>query len=387
MPSSNNESNRSSSPGPQSNGNSGNSQSSSQSTNSSSSGSDQSGNTFVPIYDLSISSVVSVSDISLSVLSDISLSIPCDSSGVPVFVSIVSDLSSSTVNGIGYSITTSQGTGADGSYVVDVSFATTNPELYDPQIFEHLQETVSMYDDETDASGQTVLLLNEIRSYAAQIQCTEFQGKGSIEDYTTLFQAASRIATDVKQIDLNIDIEGFNEFAQAADDLSSLFNGFITKLQSVNIISDIGFLRSISIALSKIVNLSKTFGRFKETVLATTTIKIPKSSHDAAVIIQDVMDEVNCAMQYINYFVSPETDPSLNNAHLSAAEKNIIQQAVNTIDNWNILCEQGVTIAMVNDVDVQQITQASNELKQITTNLRGTTNTLRNKLSSYNILC
>jgi hypothetical protein len=46
---------------------------------------------------------------------------------------------------------------------------------------------------------------------------------------------------------------------QVADDLSSLFNGFILKLQNVNIINDTAFLKAIASALKKIVNLSNVF--------------------------------------------------------------------------------------------------------------------------------
>jgi hypothetical protein len=98
------------------------------------------------------------------------------------------------------------------------------------------------------------------------------------------------------------------------------------------------------------------------------------------------MDEVNCAMQYINYFVSP-TDASLNGAQLSAVEKNIITQSMNTIESWNILCEQGVSIAMASDPDVQYIQQASSQLKNTTFNLKTITNTLKNKIASFNITC
>ncbi len=55
----------------------------------------------------------------------------------------------------------------------------------------------------------------------------------------------SNIATETKQMQLDIDVDGFNEFANTADDLSNLFNSFIIKLQNVNIINDIIFLQSI----------------------------------------------------------------------------------------------------------------------------------------------
>ena len=154
----------------------------------------------------------------------------------------------------------------------------------------------------------------------------------------------------------------------------------------MNIISDISFLTAISAALAKIVNLSNVFGKFKQTILDTSVIQFPKSAHDTSVVIQGVMDEVSCAMQYINYFVSP-TDASLNNAQLSAADKNILTQSVATINNWNTLCEHGVSIAMANNVDVQYIQSANTQLKQKTVTLKNSISLLRSKLALHNITC
>ena len=306
----------------------------------------------------------------------------CNDIVLPTPVRIVTDLSSGVVNGAGYTLTTNSGKDASGSNITNIIFDADGLDIY-----ENLTQTTSIYNDETDPSGQTVLLLNQIRTYANEIQCSDFHGKGSIDDYTQLFQAAARIANESKQMELNIDIEGFTEFSQAADDLSALFNGFIIKLQNVNIINDTLFLQSIATALGKIVNLSNIFGKFKETVLATSTIQIPKSSHDAAIIINHVMDEVNCAMQYIGYFVDPSSNPSLHGAALSAQERNIINKSVETVNSWNILCEQGISIAMSNDIDIKNIQSASSQLKIKTNNLKTVTNNLKSKLASYNILC
>jgi hypothetical protein len=343
----------------------------------------QSTNSVSNSIDLSYNVSISTIDISSNCVSIFDLS--CDDT-LPTIIPIVSDLSINTTFGIGYEITNQEGTGADGTIIDRVTFDTTLPALYDPDIHQNLSQYVETYDDALDPSGQTIALVNQIKAYAAEIQCDDFHGKGTIEDYTALFQAAGRIATETKHMELNIDIEGFNQFADAADELSLLFTGFITKLQNVNIINDIGFLTSISIALGKIVNLSNIFGKFKQTVFATTVIQLPKSAHDTKIVIEDVMGEINCAMKYINYFVSP-TDVSLNSAALSPEEKNIINKSVETIDTWNILCEHGVSIAMSDNIDVKYIQQASNELKQTTNNLKSATNTLKSKLASYNIIC
>ena len=284
------------------------------------------------------------------------------------------------IDGSGYQIKFQQGNSVDGSNVTIATFDSTHPELYDPNITENLGQVITTYDDETNS--QTAAVLAQIQSYASQIQCSDFHGKGSIDDYKNLFNAAAKIANETKHMQLDIDIEGFDEFGRAADELSAVFNGFIIKLHQVNIIDDYAFLTSIAAALSKIVNLSNIFGKFKETILATTTVKLPKSAHDTKVIIQGVISEVNCAMQYIGHFVDASFSAPVD-AELSSTEKNIINKAVETIDNWNLLCEHGISVTLENNPDIQYIANASEQLKTTSNVLKTATTTLKNKLSQY----
>ena len=297
----------------------------------------------------------------------------------PVFTNVV--YSNTFVNG-NVNIQDTMGTTINGNFATQSTFNTIDPTL-DTQITQNLVETVDSYYDDA-CNTQTAVVMAQISNYASKIQCSDFHGKGSIDDYSELFRAAAKIANDSKQIKLDIDVSGFTEFSQAADDLSNLFNSFIIKLQNVSIINDLDFLNSIAISLQKIWNLSETFGRFKQTILATSSIQIPKSAHDTKLILQNVMGEVNCAMGYINHFVNPGTEV-LTAANLSLAEHDVINKAVATIDNWNVLCDQGVSIAMSSNPDIQYITQSNNVFKTQTTNLRAATSSLRAKLSLYNI--
>lgn len=268
----------------------------------------------------------------------------------------------------------------DASFVIHTIFTSTEPEIYDPDINQNLKQTI-MYDD---VSISNAVILNEIKDYASKINCSDFHGKGTIDDYSELFKAASKIANESKQIQLDVDVEGFDEFSRAADELSNLFESFTLRLQNVNIINDYNFLVSIKNALEKIWNLSEVFGRFKQTILTTTTIHFPKSAHETAVVLQDVMGEIHCAMNYITHFVDPSSSThSTPEADLSVEEKNIIARAVDTIDNWNIICDQGVTIAMNNNPDIQAVKQYNDDLKATTNTLKEATHKLRMKLNSY----
>jgi hypothetical protein len=287
-----------------------------------------------------------------------------------------------TITGNAYVITNTQGVDASGNETTHTTFETTDPNI-DFQVEEDLTGKVEAYYDNTQ-NTETAQILQNIQLYAGKIQCSDFHGKGTIDDYTQLFNAAAKIANESKHMQLDVDIDGFNEFASAADELSNLFTSFIVKLESVSIIDDINFLRAVSDALQKIWKLSEVFGRFKETIIATSSIQLPKSAHDTKVVLESVMANVNCAMKYISHFVDssavapPEAD-------LSTEEKNVISAAVTTIDNWNVLCEQGVSIAMSNNPDIQYITNASNQLKGTTITLKSATNKLKAKLASYNI--
>lgn len=263
---------------------------------------------------------------------------------------------------------------------INTTFTSTEPNKYDPNITEKLSIDIK-YIDAVENENQ--VLLNQIKHYAENINCSDFHGKGTIEDYSELFKAASKIANESKQIQLDIDIEGFNEFSQAADDLSNLFENFTLRLQNINIINDKDFLTSIVNALEKIWKLSETFGKFKSTILSTTTIQFPKTAHETALVLGDVMDEINCAMNYITHFVSPSANQTLSKAELSAEEKNIIEKAVDTIENWNNVCEHGISVAMDNNVDVKAIQSYNQSIKNSANILRTATSGLRSKLNAF----
>ena len=287
-------------------------------------------------------------------------------------------------SGPGYIVTTNEQSDISNNTVITTIFDSTHPEIYDPNINATLLQVIEEYDDAKDSTSLHSILVDEIKMYADKIKCTDFHGKGTIGDYANLFEAASKIANESKQIQLDIDIEGFNEFANAADDLSALFSEMTIKLQNVNIIDDSLFLQSVANAMRKIYNLSEVFGKFKETIMTTTTIQIPKSAHETRIAMENVVGEMNCAMKYINYFVLPG-ETSLASAELSLEEKNIINKAVDTIDSWNIICNHGVSIAMANNADIQYIQTTSSQLKQTTVTLKKSIDDLRIKLNSYKI--
>ena len=289
---------------------------------------------------------------------------------------------SNVVNDNGFVVTNQQYSDASGTVYTETQFDTVDVTS-DVQITQDLSGIAFEYYDDTGDTGKAAILA-QIKTYADQIQCTNFQGKGTIDDYTELFQAAAKIANESSQMQLDVDIEGFNQFASAADDLSALFTSFIVKLENVSIIDDTAFLTAVSNALCKISNLAKVFGKFKETILATSTVELPKSAHDAKVLLQQVVGQVNCAMTYITHFVDSSI-PAPETANLSTEEQNIISGAITTIDNWNILCDQGVSIAMATNPDIKYITESSNLLKQKAQTLTNATALLKSKLTAFNI--
>lgn len=286
------------------------------------------------------------------------------------------------ISGDGFVVDNTQTVDVSGNVDIHTTFITTATDS-DVQITQDLSGNVDSYFDNTQNTA-TAAYLNQIKDYASKIQCSDFQGKGTIDDYAVLFNAAAKIANDTKHMTLDIEVDGFNEFAAAADQLSDLFNSFIIKLENINIIDDSIFLASIVNALQKIWNLSETFGKFKQTIIATSNIQLPQSTHDTRVAVESVINQLNCAIKYINYFVDDEL-PVPPNAELSDTEQSIINNAVSTIENWNVLCEQGVSIAMSTNPDIVFIKNSNALLKQNTSILTVATNKLKSKLDLYKV--
>ena len=292
--------------------------------------------------------------------------VPTPTPSVDISVSLESEIGPGYIIDVSENVTTNE---------TDVIF-TSDPNLDVPQIYENLDQNIVFTDHNED-------ILNQIRACAIEIKCEDFHGKGSIDDYAELFSAASQIANQTNTIALDINIEGFNEFASAADELSALFQNFTTKLQKVNIINDTAFLSSILVALRKIMNLSNNFAKFKNTILATNTIDIPKSISSTATIINEVSDEIDCAMQYINNFAN--ADPTLTKGKLSYEDKLIIQKATTTINSWNSIVSNGVSVTMANNADIQYITNQNQLYSTRTRDLKLATTNIKNKFSFYNL--
>jgi hypothetical protein len=260
----------------------------------------------------------------------------------------------------------------DSSSILLTTFSPANPIIR-----EDFSQSLTIIKDSTEDES----IVNQIKLCAAEIKCEDFHGKGSIEDYAALFDAASKIVSDVKQVQLDIDIQGFNEFGAAADELSLLFEGFTKKIQSVNIIDDTAFLQSILNALRKIVNLSNTFGKFKKSIVATNTIQLSESVGETKKALEVLSGEVQCAMKYIQYFVDPSGN--LPQAQLNEVDKNVIRRATTTIEAWSQIYEKGVSVAMNQNEDIQYIHQSNELFRSQSVVLKNTTTKLRNKYSQY----
>lgn len=278
--------------------------------------------------------------------------------------------------------TNQQGTDQQGDTVTQTTFVTEERNDLDVNITQNLTSEVTIFNNNNDNEIKNIV--NEIQFYAREIKCEDFHGKGSIDDYKELFIAASNITNEVKNLKLDINVEGLVEFGDAADELSSIFTSYITKLETISIIDDKDFLRNVVNSLKKIYNLSNTFARFKQTIMATSAIHIPKSTIDVCNEVKNVMPEIDCAMGYISNFVNPDTNFN-SNSQLSSDEKKTINNAISAINNWKILSEQGASIAMENNEDIKNLKQFSASLKVKSNSLKNLTMSIKTKLSSYQI--
>ena len=195
------------------------------------------------------------------------------------------------------------------------------------------------------------------------------------------FNAASQFVNNTTQVELDVQVDGFNQFAQAADDLSTLFVNFTKQLQNVNIIKDDLFLTTILNSLQRIINLKNTFGKFTETIKATNTIQLSNSISETKQILEEVTNEIDCAMNYITHFTTNSSN--IPSASLSDIDKNAIERSAQTLNAWSEICNHGVSIAMVNDPNIQYIQSSNQYFMSQSKLLQQSTSSLRGRYSSY----
>ena len=77
---------------------------------------------------------------------------------------------------------------------------------------------------------------------------------------------------------------------------------------------------------------------------------------------------------------SPDPTPSPD-----PKERVVIDTAVRSIQQWNILCEQGVSIAMSSNVDIQNIARINSALKTKTSSINNAVTVLTSKFSAFHL--
>jgi len=229
---------------------------------------------------------------------------------------------------------------------------------------------LQIYNDKTDPSLNNIL--EEIKTYIDNIKNANFQGKGTINDYITLFIATLNAS---KQNDFIMDISGFQHFGNVADELSVVFQEYISKLQNTNTINNLAFLTSLASSLQKINNLATIFLNFKQTILQTSIIEIPKSLEDTKTILQNLLPEINNAFLYIQHFIDPVTDISF--ATLS------IQDQAQIIQKWENTCVKDVNTILSVNTDISFIRQANLIMENTANLLKNSTVVFKGKITSF----
>ena len=100
---------------------------------------------------------------------------------------------------------------------------------------DNIKEIKISYDNNDEMNEYNInnKLQDEIKEYANRINCKDFYGKGTINDYSKLFEVVSNMANEYKQIDFNFEVDGFIEFSNTADQLINIFESFSKKLQNI----------------------------------------------------------------------------------------------------------------------------------------------------------
>jgi len=229
------------------------------------------------------------------------------------------------------------------------------PNIFANEINAQISVINQIIDDPSDNQ-----LVSEITALVDQIKCTNLEGMGTITDYTDLLKIAKDISGNV---DLAFDISTLETFASNAEAYGDLFQNISKTLTAVTTISDVNLLTSIKAQLEKIAGMFDALKALKVSISATATLQIPDSIQGVADKLETVYEEMDCALNYLDYFCTGTNAPA--NSALSLADKSAIEAAKGALNTFNTLVSNNAKVSASSNIQISNLTTRVNAFSSI----------------------
>lgn len=177
-------------------------------------------------------------------------------------------------------------------------------------------------------------LVTDITNLVNAIQCADVQGMGTLSDYTNLLALAQKV-NDSPELADPANITKLEDLAAAAEAYGKVFKTISDTLEVTTEISAYDVLTKIKAALTKISGMFDNLGALKLSITRTAEVKIPDSITAVATQLDGVYSELDCALEYLDYFCTGTNAPA--NSALNAQDTAAIAAATGALNFWNNL--------------------------------------------------
>ena len=219
-------------------------------------------------------------------------------------------------------------------------------------------------------------LVGEINDLVNKIQCTRAEGMGTLADYAALLDLAKDASANVA---LTLDISGLEAFASVAKTYGDIFQDITQNLSQMTTIDDTEVLGKIKTELQTIADMYDSLGALKLEIQRTSTLRIPDSIQGTANQLQSVYEELECTLDYLEYFCgSTQTAPA--NSALNARDRAALDAATGALLAYKTIVDNQGSVTATNNTQVKNLSDKVAQFSNIQQRLADAATCLSNGL-------
>ena len=240
----------------------------------------------------------------------------------------------------------------------------------------------------TNASKESLKILEDIKGLEEKIKCTNVQHLGSMEDYAELFKKTQKYIDQVgdRNINLIIDTSVLEKFATEAKIYSEMFNEVELKFNRLSTVNDTELLTKVKSHLSDISLMYDNIEKFHTTITTTSILQIPDSIMKVTELITNVTKSIDCSLPYLEFFADATTkltDEQKSNAEMSDKDKAAITSAIKSLDLWLNLVNSEANVTMSGNSYIQEFKDKITNFDKYTDRLKVIISNVSSKLEQW----
>jgi hypothetical protein len=241
---------------------------------------------------------------------------------------------------------------------------------------------VTLINDATYDLPEDDTLVSDISGLVARINCTRAEGMGTLAEYAALLDLAKDASSNIS---LTLDISGLEQFAAVAESYGAIFEDITQNLSLMTTIDSVSALTLVKAELQKIADMYDNLDSLKLEIRRTATLRIPDSIQQTADQLQTVYSELECTLDYLEYFCgmtgtafAPEV---VQNSAMNARDKAAIDAATGALLAYKAIAENQGSVTAYGNTQVVNLTNKINQFHSLKERMQNAATCLTNGLT------